>query len=138
MVSKRAVLRPRRAGDAEHDGVPGVGGVLGLDLVAAAGEHRRDATQVAWPRRDGGSPSAPGLVPHAGAVQRVAHVGDVEMDVDLAGRGRRLMREQPGHDLDRHAATGSARWRGCGAACGAVNSIPVRARIRPISWCTVA
>ena len=45
-----------------------------------------------------------GFIPHAGPGQGLWHVGGVEVDAGLAGGSRGAMREQPGDDLDRHAA----------------------------------
>ena len=69
------------------------------------------------------------LVPHAGALERGAHVGDVEMHVDLARRGRRLMGQQPGHDLDGDA--GSDQLRGVGVAQHVQREVDPGARSDP-------
>jgi hypothetical protein len=45
-----------------------------------------------------------GFIPHVGPGQGLWHAGGVEVDAGLAGGSRGAMREQPGDDLDRHAA----------------------------------
>jgi hypothetical protein len=45
-----------------------------------------------------------GFIPHAGPGQGLWHAGGVEVDAGLAGGSREALREQPGDDLDRHAA----------------------------------
>jgi hypothetical protein len=45
-----------------------------------------------------------GFIPLVGPGQGLWHVGGVEVDAGLAGGSRGAMREQPGDDLDRHAA----------------------------------
>jgi len=67
--------------------------VLGMAVLVFRGDRWR------WGRGGWG-----GFIPHAGPGQGLWHVGGVEVDAGLAGGSRGAMREQPGDDLDRHAA----------------------------------
>ncbi len=69
------------------------------DRAASTGRSPGSAAAPAGAHR-----AFPALVPHAGPGQGLPHVGGIEMDVGLAGGRRGAVREQPGDDLDRHAA----------------------------------
>jgi len=80
--------------------------VLGMAVLAFRGGRWR------WRRGGWG-----GFIPHAGPGQGLWHVGGVEVDAGLAGGSREAMREQPGDELDRHAAADQP-GRFTGQTCG--------------------